>query len=61
MAENIVLMHDKDMGKETKKQNVIGVLFKILVYAFLILMGIIVLFPFYWMIISSLKTLTGTV
>ena len=58
MAENIVLMHDKDMGKETKKQNVIGVLFKILVYAFLILMGIIVLFPFYWMIISSLKTLT---
>jgi multiple sugar transport system permease protein len=58
MAENIVLMHDKDMGKETKKQNVIGVLFKILVYVFLILMGIIVLFPFYWMIISSLKTLT---
>jgi multiple sugar transport system permease protein len=58
MAENIVLMHDKDMGKETKKQNVIGILFKILVYAFLILMGIIVLFPFYWMIISSLKTLT---
>ena len=58
MAENIVLMHDKDMGKETKKQNVIGVLFKILVYAFLLLMGIIVLFPFYWMIISSLKTLT---
>ncbi len=58
MAENIVLMHDKDMGKETKKQNVIGVLFKILVYAFLILMGVIVLFPFYWMIISSLKTLT---
>ena len=58
MAENIVLMHDKDMGKETKKQNVIGVLFKIMVYAFLILMGIIVLFPFYWMIISSLKTLT---
>ena len=58
MAENIVLMHDKDMGKETKKQNVIGILFKILVYAFLILMGVIVLFPFYWMIISSLKTLT---
>ncbi len=58
MAENIVLMHDKDMGKETKKQNLIGIFFKILVYAFLILMGIIVLFPFYWMIISSLKTLT---
>ena len=31
---------------------------KILTYAFLILMALIVLFPFYWMIISSLKTET---
>ncbi|MBQ2378520.1 MAG: hypothetical protein II297_08980, partial [Clostridia bacterium] len=29
----------------------------VLTYAFLILIAIIVLFPFYWMIISSLKTL----
>ena len=58
MAEKIKIMHAKDMGKETSRQLVIGILFRILVYAFLILMGIIVLFPFYWMIISSLKTLT---
>lgn len=58
MAERIEIMHEKDMQKETSKQKVIGIAVHVLVYAFLILMGIIVLFPFYWMIISSLKTLT---
>ena len=33
------------------------VIAKIITYAFLILIAIVVLFPFYWMIISSLKTL----
>ena len=32
-------------------------MFKTLTYAFLILMALIVLFPFYWMVISSLKSL----
>ncbi|MBR6085628.1 MAG: carbohydrate ABC transporter permease [Spirochaetales bacterium] len=58
MAERIEIMHEKDMQKETSKQKVIGIAVHVFVYAFLILMGIIVLFPFYWMIISSLKTLT---
>ncbi len=57
MAEKIAVMQAKDMQKETSKQRVLGVAVKVLVYAFLILMGVIVLFPFYWMIISSLKTL----
>ena len=46
------------MQKETSKQLVLGMVVKVLVYAFLILMGVIVLFPFYWMLNSSLKTLT---
>ena len=57
MVEKIAVMQAKDMQKETSKQRVLGVAVKVMVYAFLILMGLIVLFPFYWMIISSLKTL----
>ena len=57
MAERIEIMHEKDMQKETSRQKVIGIAVHVFVYMFLILMGIIVLFPFYWMIISSLKTL----
>ncbi|MBQ3696962.1 MAG: carbohydrate ABC transporter permease [Spirochaetales bacterium] len=58
MAERIEIMHEKNMQKETSKQLVLGMVVKVLVYAFLILMGVIVLFPFYWMLNSSLKTLT---
>ena len=58
MAERIEIMHEKNMQKETSKQLVLGMVVKILDYAFLILMGVIVLFPFYWMLNSSLKTLT---
>ena len=57
MADRIEIMHEKNMQKETSRQLVIGKLVQIFVYLFLILMGVIVLFPFYWMIISSLKTL----
>lgn len=57
MAERIEIMHEKNMQKETSRQLVIGKLVQIFIYLFLILMGVIVLFPFYWMIISSLKTL----
>ena len=57
MAENISTMHEKDMQKETARQKVVGVIVMVLLYAFLITMALIVLFPFYWMINSSLKTL----
>ena len=58
MAERIEIMHEKNMQKETSRQLIIGRAVQILVYFFLILMGMIVLFPFYWMLNSSLKTLT---
>ncbi|MCR5585163.1 MAG: carbohydrate ABC transporter permease [Lachnospiraceae bacterium] len=50
-------MHEKNLATVTATQRVVQILVKILVYAFLIVMALIVLFPFYWMINSSLKTL----
>ena len=54
--ENIV-MHEKDMQKVSAQQKVVQVLVKAGVYAFLLLMALIVIFPFYWMLISSVKTM----
>lgn len=60
MAENkkaTVIMHERDIEKTSKLQvvnNVFGTFFR---YLFLIIVAVVVLFPFYWMIISSLKTL----
>ena len=51
------VMHAQDMRKTSGKQKVVHFLSQFGVYLFLILMAAIVLFPFYWMIISSLKSL----
>lgn len=50
-------MHKMNIKQIAGKQKVFGVFGMILRYAFLILVAISVLFPFYWMIISSLKTI----
>ena len=50
-------MHAKNMGLETARSRVVKALVKAGTYLFLGAMALIVLFPFYWMIISSLKTL----
>ena len=50
-------MHARNMGIETARSRVVKVLVKGGTYLFLGAMALIVLFPFYWMIISSLKTL----
>lgn len=49
-------MVEKDLQKVTTKQRIVKILVKVLIYGFLIFMAIIVLFPFYWMLISSLKS-----
>ena len=53
---SIITMKQKDMHQVSTQQRVIGIFAKVLTYAFLFLMALIVIFPFYWMIISSLKT-----
>ena len=51
------IMKEQNMQQVSAKQRVVQFLVKFFLYAFLILMAVIVLFPFYWMIISSLKSL----
>lgn len=55
--DTAVVMQEKDLQKVTARQRVVKILVKTLTYVFLGSMALIVLFPFYWMIISSLKTL----
>ena len=57
MSEKITTMHAKNMQQVSSRQRIIKGIVKAGTYAFLLLMALIVLFPFYWMIISSLKTL----
>lgn len=52
------VMKSRDMSKVKRAQRVGKIVGLVLLYAFLCLMALVVLFPFYWMIISSLKSLT---
>ena len=52
------VMQERDIKQVSKKQAVMKVLVQIGLYTFLGIMALIVLFPFYWMIISSLKDTT---
>ena len=58
MSQKDNVMQAKDLQKVSTASKVTQVLVKFGVYAFLIIMALIVLFPFYWMIISSLKDLS---
>ncbi len=51
------VMQEKDMQQVSSKQRIMKILVQVGLYLFLGIMAIIVIFPFYWMIISSLKTL----
>lgn len=53
----ITTMTEKNMGKVVAKSKTSKIIAKILVYVFLSIMAVIILFPFYWMIISSVKSL----
>ena len=53
----IITMHERDMKKITRKQLIMKIIKTTLVYLFLGFIALIVLFPFYWMINSSLKDL----
>ncbi len=55
---NNTVMNEKNLRKVNSSQSVVKIFVKIFLYLFLVIMALIVLFPFYWMINSSLKTLT---
>ena len=52
----IKVMKQRDMQEVIKVQRVVQIVAKALTYIFLFAMALIIIFPFYWMIISSLKT-----
>lgn len=56
--QNNLVMAQRDMQKSSKKQKLVKIFVLVGLYTFLGIMALIVLFPFYWMIISSLKTLS---
>ena len=56
MAKDNRVMHARNLQQISVSQKLGSCFIKFITYFFLILMALIVLFPFYWMIISSLKT-----
>jgi multiple sugar transport system permease protein len=50
-------MKERDMQQVNAKQRVMKVVSQVLLYTFLIIMALIIVFPFYWMLISSVKSL----
>ena len=55
--ETIKTMHERDISAARTRSRAVGIIAKAFCYAFLIFMALVVLFPFYWMINSSLKSL----
>jgi len=56
-AQNKVAMQEKDMGRVYDRQRIMKIAVQVGLYAFLGIMALIVIFPFYFMLISSVKTL----
>ena len=57
MSETIVTMKERDINKTANRQRVMYILSTVGKYLFLSLIAVIVLFPFYWMLISSVKSM----
>ena len=53
---SMATMQEKDIQKVSFQQRIIKICVQVLLYTFLFVMALIIIFPFYWMIISSLKT-----
>jgi len=51
--------HVLTLKKNIRRQNIAFVFRLLLTYLFLIFMALIIIIPFYWMILTSLKTFTG--
>ena len=53
---NQATLHELFLQTVSTKQRAVKIVVQVLLYTFLAIMALIVVFPFYWMIISSLKT-----
>ena len=57
MANQTTFVFEKDIEKEKARQRVTRIVVQVFVYVFLVIMALIVIFPFYFMLISSVKEL----
>ena len=57
MSDKNNVMQARDIRAVSARQSVSKITVKVITYLFLVLIAIVILFPFYWMVISSLKTL----
>ena len=57
MADQKSIVLEKDIEKEKSRQRVMKVVVQVFLYLFLVIMALIIVFPFYFMIISSVKEL----
>ena len=52
------VMQEQDLQKVSSRQRAVKILVQVLLYTFLGIMALIIIFPFYWMLISSVKSLS---
>jgi multiple sugar transport system permease protein len=52
-----IVRSQEELDKAAKKQKVVKVIKSVLTYVFLFVLAFVMIFPFYWMINSSLKTM----
>ena len=57
MADQTTFVFEKDIEKEKARQRVTRIVVQVFLYVFLVIMALIVIFPFYFMLISSVKEL----
>ena len=57
IATSEAVMHERDLDRVRTIQKIVKITSTVLIYVFLIAIAIAVLFPFYWMLISSVKSL----
>ena len=55
--QNNMTMQERNMQKVNTRQRIVKIIVQIMLYTFLVLMALIILFPFYFMLVSSVKSL----
>ena len=57
LASTDAVMKARDLDRVRKTQKVMKILSTTLIYIFLVAIAVVIIFPFYWMLISSVKSL----
>ena len=55
--QNNMTMQERNMQKVNTRQRIVKIIVQIMLYTFLVLMALIIIFPFYFMLVSSVKSL----